>query len=74
MIKLYQYEMCPYCAKVRKKLAELHLEYDKVEVDPTNKPDIVKEANNGIVPVLDDDGNIVVESDVIVDYLQNKYG
>jgi len=76
MIKLYQFTHCPYCEKVRQALAKLGLEYEKVEVDPDRdkRPHVVMEKNNGKVPVLDDDGEIVVESDVIVAYLEKKYG
>lgn len=73
MIKLYQYEDCPYCEKVRRKLAELNLEYEKIEVDPMNKPDVVKELGS-TVPVIDDGGMVMNESDDIVAYLEETYG
>ncbi|MFC1750765.1 glutathione S-transferase family protein [Pseudomonadota bacterium] len=73
MIKLYQFETCPFCAKVRRKLEELEIEYEKVEVDPANKPDVVINLG-GTVPVIDDDGEIMNESDDIVAYLEEKYG
>lgn len=73
MIKLYQFATCPYCEKVRQKLAELNIEYEKVEVDPTNKPDIVKNLG-GTVPVIDDNGMVMRESSDIVKYLEEKYG
>lgn len=73
MIKLYQYESCPFCEKVRRKLAELNIEYEKVEVDYANKPEIVVRLG-GTVPVIDDDGMQMNESDNIVAYLEKKYG
>ena len=73
MIKLYQFATCPYCEKVRQKLAELGVEYEKVEVDSANKPDIVKNLG-GTVPVIDDNGMIMNESADIVKYLEEKYG
>ena len=73
MIKLYQFATCPFCEKVRKKLAELGLEYEKIEVDRNNKPDIVKKLH-GTVPVIDDDGMVMDESGEIVKYLEEKYG
>ena len=72
MLKLYQFEYCPYCAKVRKKLDELGLKYEKIEVDPKNKPKIVIELG-GTVPVIDDNGRIMNESDDIVAYLEKNY-
>jgi glutathione S-transferase len=74
MIKLYQYTTCLFCAKVRAKLAELNLDYQAIEVDFLNKPEIVQKANNGLVPVLVDGEKVVVESAAIVAYLQEKYG
>lgn len=73
MLKLYQYATCPFCEKVRAKLAELGLEYEKIEVDPANKPEEVT-STGGTVPVIDDDGMIMNESEDIVDYLEQKYG
>lgn len=73
MIKLYQYETCPFCEKVRRKLAELNIEYEKVEVNPADKPGIVTRLG-GTVPVIDDDGMQMNESDDIVQYLEEKYG
>lgn len=73
MIKLYQYTECPFCEKVRQKLAKLELQYEKIEVDPANKPQVVKDLG-GTVPVIDDNGMIMNESADIVAYLENKYG
>ncbi|MCC7197341.1 glutathione S-transferase N-terminal domain-containing protein [Candidatus Peregrinibacteria bacterium] len=73
MIKLYQFATCPYCERVRQKLAELNIEYEKIEVDRANKPDIVKNLG-GTVPVIDDNGMIMNESADIVKYLEEKYG
>jgi glutathione S-transferase len=73
MIKLYQFENCPYCETVRRKLAQLNLSYEKIEVDRANKPKIVLDLG-GLVPVIDDDGMIMNESEDIIKYLQEKYG
>lgn len=73
MIKLYQYDMCPYCEKVRKKLDELGIKYEKVEVDYANKPEPVT-STGGTVPVIDDNGMIMNESMEIIAYLEKKYG
>lgn len=72
MIKLYQFANCPFCEKVRKKLFELNLEYEKIEVDPGDKPKIVLDLG-GTVPVIDDNGMVMNESDEIVKYLEGKY-
>ncbi|MFO8015973.1 MAG: glutathione S-transferase N-terminal domain-containing protein [Candidatus Woesearchaeota archaeon] len=70
-IKLYQFEHCPYCRKVRQKLREKGLEYEKIEVDRNNKPDVVLETG-GTVPVIDIDGMVMSESDDIVKYLDEN--
>jgi glutaredoxin 3 len=72
MIKLYQYAYCHYCSFVRSKLDELGLEYEKIEVDPANKPEPVT-STGGTVPVIDDNGLIMNESADIIEYLQEKY-
>lgn len=73
MIKLYQYTECPFCEKVRRKLAELKLDYEKVNIDPANKPEVVIKLG-GTVPVIDDNGTVMNESSEIVKYLEEKYG
>lgn len=73
MIKLYQYTDCHYCERVRRKLAELGLEYQKIEVHPADKPEAVL-STGGTVPVIDDNGMIMSESSEIIDYLDEKYG
>ena len=72
-IKLYQFEHCPFCAKVRNKLEELGLEYDKLEVDRDNKPQLVLD-KGGTVPVIDIDGEIIGDSSVIVEELDKRFG
>ena len=71
-ILLYQFENCPYCEKVRRKLAELGLEYEKFEVDRSNKPDVVLQTG-GTVPVIDIDGKIISDSSRIVEYLEENF-
>lgn len=74
MIKLYQYATCRFCEKVRQKLAQLGLEYEKVEVDPANKPEPVTRFPGKTVPVIEDGDVVMNESGKIVDYLEKKYG
>ncbi len=49
------------------------MEYEKIEVDRGNKPKIVLDLG-GTVPVIDDNGMVMNESDEIVKYLDGKYG
>ena len=73
-ITLYQFEDCPYCAKVRIKLDELGFKYKKVDVirdreDPKRK-EIAKKSGVLTVPVIEIDGKFIGESDVIVKQLE----
>jgi glutaredoxin 3 len=72
-ITLYQFEMCPFCAKVRAKLDEMGLEYKKVDVprdreDPQRK-DIAEKSGVQTVPVIEIDGKWIGDSGAIIAYL-----
>ena len=72
-MKLYDAPRCPYCARVRIALAEKGLDYETVEVDLTDRPPWIYELNaTGRVPVLDD-GFVLPESPVIMEYLEERY-
>jgi len=72
-LKLYDAPRCPYCARVRIALAEKELDYETVEVDLANRPRWIYELNpTGRVPVLDD-GFVLPESPVIMEYLEERY-
>ena len=72
-MKLYDAARCPYCARVRIVLAEKGIEYDTVEIDLRDRPQSIYELNpSGKVPVLDD-GFVLPESVVIMEYLEEQY-
>jgi glutathione S-transferase len=72
-VKLYDAARCPYCARVRIALAEKGLDYETVEVDLADRPAWIYELNpTGRVPVLDD-GFVLPESPVIMEYLEERY-
>ena len=76
---LYELEGCPFCAKVRNKLAELDLEYESRSVPRAHPERTEVEAISGQtgVPVLVDEANDVegmAESSDIVEYLEDTYG
>ncbi|MFC5277687.1 glutathione S-transferase N-terminal domain-containing protein [Halorubrum rubrum] len=78
-LKLYELEGCPYCAKVKEKLAELDLEYESIMVPrPHGERTEVEEVSGQTgVPVLVDEANgidAMPESDDIVAYLEETYG
>ena len=71
---LYDAARCPYCARVRIVLAEKGLPHDVVEIDLKDRPAWLYELNPvGKVPVLEDDGLVLPESEVIMAYLEERY-
>jgi glutathione S-transferase len=78
-LELYELPGCPYCAKVKRKLDELGLEYESHTVPSSHAERDEVEAVSGQtgVPVLvDTDHGIegMPESDDIVAYLEKTYG
>jgi glutathione S-transferase len=74
MLTLYDAERCPYCARVRIVLAEKDVEYEAVAVDLRDRPAWIYEKNaSGRVPVLEEDGWLLPESAVIMEFLDERY-
>jgi len=78
-LELYELEGCPYCAKVKRKLDDLGLEYESHMVPSSHAERTEVEAVSGQtgVPVLVDNTNGIEgmpESDDIVAYLDREYG
>lgn len=77
MLKLYDYPDCPFCQKVRVVLAEKDLEYEKIFVDLRRQeqktPDFLRLNPCGKVPVLIDEDEVVYDSTVINEYLEDEY-
>jgi glutathione S-transferase len=74
MITLYDADRCPYCARVRIVLAEKGVEYEDVQIDLGNRPDWIYEKNPlGKVPVLEEDTFVLPESEMIMEYLEERY-
>jgi len=74
MLTLYDAARCPYCARVRITLAEKDVEYEAIEIDLADRPAWIYEKNvTGRVPVVEEDGWILPESAVIMEYLEERY-
>ena len=75
-MKLYNMWLCPYCRKVRRKLAQLGVEYDKIWVSfhPGRWREVEELTGKAMVPVLVDGDKVINESEVICEYLEEKYG
>ncbi|MCP3677030.1 MAG: glutaredoxin [Deltaproteobacteria bacterium] len=74
-MKLYQFENCPYCQRVRLVLEARGIEYEKVEV-PTERDDrteLFEISGQYMVPVLVDGERVISDSEAIVAYLYEKY-
>ena len=71
---LYDADRCPYCARVRLVLAEKSVPHETVVVDLGDRPAWIYEKNaTGRVPVLEEDAFVLPESDVICEYLEERY-
>jgi glutathione S-transferase len=74
MLTLYNADRCPFAARVRIVLAEKIVEYETVEIDLDDRPGWLYEKNPlGRVPVLEEDGRPLAESDVIMEFLEERY-
>lgn len=78
MITLYHFWSSTCSRKVRIALAEKGLAWDSRHIDIVFKrenlePDYVKLNPNGVVPTLDHDGRIVIESNIILEYLDDAF-
>jgi len=75
MLKLYSLEFCPYCEMVIKKLDELGLVYEKIEV-PAARPqrkEVFQVSGQYTVPVLQDEDVVLSDENEIAAYLDRKY-
>jgi glutathione S-transferase len=72
---LYTAERCPYAARARITLAEKGIAYDAVEIDLSDRPAWLYDKNPlGRVPVYEEDEGLVLpESEVIMEYLEDRY-
>jgi len=73
---LYQAEWCPCCARVRKKLTDLLLDYKTVNVPASHAQRVEVKAASGqtSIPVLVDGDVVLDDDDDIIPYLDKKYG
>ncbi|MEW6297885.1 MAG: glutathione S-transferase family protein [Thermodesulfobacteriota bacterium] len=77
MMKLYDFPQSPYCQKVRLVLAEKDLSYEKIFIDLTKNeqkaPDFLRLNPYGKVPVLIDEDEVIYDSTIINEYLEDEY-
>lgn len=75
MLTLWHAWSCPFCQRVRIVLAEKELPWQDREIDLANKPAEVVLLNppTGGVPIAVDDGAVVPESLVLMQYLEERF-
>ncbi len=77
MLKLYHNDMSTCSQKVRFVLAEKGVEWEGTELDlrggDQQQPDFLKINPKGLVPVVDHDGIVVTESNIIIEYLNDVF-
>jgi len=73
---LYQAEWCPYCVRVRKKMTDLLLDYQIVNVPHSHaeRGEVKAVSNQTSIPVLVDGDVVLDDDDDIIPYLEKKYG
>jgi microsomal prostaglandin-E synthase 2 len=76
MLQLFQYEVCPYCCKVKSVLDYKKIPYEKIEVNPMSHEELEgneKALKHDKVPVVVDAGKTLLESNDIIRYLDEAY-
>ena len=73
-MRVYCNEGCPYAQRTRALLTLLEKPFEQVLVDLANKsPEFLALTPTGAIPLLQDDGLVLFESQVINDYLADKF-
>lgn len=76
-ITLYQFEHCPFCAKVRAKLHELGIKFKRVEVpidrEHPERKSLAKKSGVLTVPVIEIAGKFIGESEKIIRHLEEVF-
>ncbi len=69
-LTLYSAVECPFCVRTRLVLDGKGISYDLVEIDLRDKPPFLRELNpRNRVPVLDDGGTVLYESEALNEYI-----
>jgi glutaredoxin len=78
-IKIYEFDACPFCKKVREMVNYLDLDvlFCPCPKDgPNFRPEAIKKGGKSMFPYMEDPntGTSMYESDDIIKYLADKYG
>ena len=73
-LRLYGHHLCPFVEKARLALAAKGIQYQNAEIDISVKRPWHVAANGGVVPLIETtDGEIIIESKVIMEYAEEAY-
>jgi len=73
-LTLVSFDLCPYVQRAAIVLAEKGIPFERIDVDLANKPDWFKAISPlGKVPLLKVDDEVLFESAVIVEYLEETH-
>ena len=75
-MRLYSAGWCWYCQRVHKKLRQLGLDYETIEVPipHSKRHDVLRLSGQTSVPVLVDGDVVIDDDDRIIPYLEEHYG
>jgi glutathione S-transferase len=73
MIRLYRAPFSTNVERVALALAHKGLTVESVVIDYGDRSEVERVSGQGLVPVIDDDGTVVVDSMEIVRYLEERY-
>ncbi|MDP7034991.1 MAG: glutathione S-transferase N-terminal domain-containing protein [Planctomycetota bacterium] len=75
MLKIYQFDSCPYCQRVLNALDQHGTEYEKVDISPWDRGEVKRISGQTQVPVLVDEerGEVIPDSSRILEYLEAHY-
>ncbi|CAI2731222.1 unnamed protein product [Schistosoma spindalis] len=72
---LFAFRFCPYCERVKLTLSFHKIDYDLIQVSLIDKPDwLVKYSPLGKVPLLINQGDKLLESDLIMRFVDELHG
>ncbi|MGY0583831.1 MAG: glutathione S-transferase family protein [Paraglaciecola chathamensis] len=73
MLKLYGFDVSNYFNMIKLALAHKGLNYEVVNVYPNQEPEFLAKSPMGKVPALETEDGIIVETNIIMEYLDAKY-
>src|SRR3989338_9037914 len=73
-LRLFHFEACPFCEKVRLSLKHMGLPCESAAIDPDDRRKVEEVSGQRLVPVLCDEDRVIPDSTRILRYLIARYG